>query len=591
MRDGWGAWDRPTLGSWVAVPLVVGTDGWGLLVHHPLGEFDLRDATASFTAWPDQESSLLSVYLIAWDQPADFLRELGGLVGFAPLPPKWALGYMQSHRTLAGPGEVLEVARTFREKNLPCDALIYLGTGYCPAGWNTGHNSLDFNPATFDKPAEMIEQLHDLNFRVVLHVNAPPRRLTGTKVEPTDAPIDARPGTRRQRSADLSQYWARHRQTFALGVDGWWPDDGDELSRESRIARHRMYYEGPLLDRPHVRPWSLHRTGYAGVGRFGGWIWSGDIDSRWSTLAAQVAVGQNHSLSLTPFWGTDVGGFYPTRELTGELYVRWFQFGAFCPSFRAHGRTWHLRRPWGWNTGESGPDEHEGRGPDKSELHNAAVETICQKYLELRYQLLPYNYALCREAHESNMPLMRALWLHYPQDANATTRGDQYLWGRDLLVAPVVERAANERKVYLPQGDDWYDYWTGARHAGGQEITRAVDLATLPLFVRAGAIVPLDPVRQFTAQSIDDATTLMVFTGRDGEFTLYEDDGESLDYRDGAYARTRISWSDGPRQLAIEPDDASGSLEPAPRSFAIKLIPGGETRTIRYDGRRTEVAF
>jgi alpha-glucosidase/alpha-D-xyloside xylohydrolase len=211
--------------------------------------------------------------------------------------------------------------------------------------------------------------------------------------------------------------------------------------------------------------------------------------------------------------------------------------------------------------------------------------------LELRYQLLPYNYALCREAHDSNLPLMRALWLHYPHDAQATTRDDEYLWGRDLLVAPVVERAANERKVYLPQGDDWYDYWTGARHAGGQEITRPVDLATLPLFVRAGAIVPLDPVRQFTAQSVDAATTLLVFTGRDGEFTLYEDDGESLGYRDGAFARTRISWSDGPRQLAIEPDDASGSLAPAPRSLVIKLIPGGETRTIRYDGRRTEVAF
>ena len=167
-----------------------------------------------------------------------------------------------------------------------------------------------------------------------------------------------------------------------------------------------MYYEGPLLDRPNVRPWNLQRTGYAGAQRYGGWIWSGDIDSRWRTLAAQVAVGQNHSLSLSPYWGTDVGGFYPSDELTGELYVRWFQFGTFCPSFRAHGRTWHLRLPWGWNTGEFGPLEH-AENPDPNELHNAQVEPICRKYLELRYRLLPYNYTLCREAHDSGLPLMR----------------------------------------------------------------------------------------------------------------------------------------------------------------------------------------
>ena len=164
--------------------------------------------------------------------------------------------------------------------------------------------------------------------------------------------------------------------------------------------------------------------------RYGGWIWSGDIDSRWKTLAAQVPVGLNHSLSVSPFWGTDVGGFYPTRELTGELYVRWFQFGAFCPSFRAHGRTWHLRLPWGWNTGEFGPREHP-EDPDPNELHNAAVEPICRKYLELRYRLLPYKYTLCREAHDTGLPLMRALWLHYPDDEQAVMRGDEYLWGRD----------------------------------------------------------------------------------------------------------------------------------------------------------------
>jgi alpha-glucosidase/alpha-D-xyloside xylohydrolase len=348
-----------------------------------------------------------------------------------------------------------------------------------------------------------------------------------------------------------------------------------------------MYYEGPLLDRPNVRPWSLHRTGYAGVQRYGGWIWSGDIDSTWRTLATQVAVGQNHSLSLSPYWGTDIGGFYPTRELTGELYVRWFQFGTFCPSFRAHGRTWHLRLPWGWNTGELGPDEHN-RSVDLKELHNPHVEPICRKYLELRYRLLPYTYTLCREAHDSGLPLIRALWLHYPNDRTAITRGDEYLWGRDILVAPVIERGAKSRKVYLPEGD-WYDFWTNEKHAGRREVTREVDLATMPLYVRAGSILPFDPVRQYTNEPTNEPTVVQVYRGRDGEFRWYEDDGTTLDYQRGQFAWIRLEWDDDERRLTIEPD--GGDLERKPRSLVVELVPGGETKTVEFQGQSTEVQF
>jgi alpha-glucosidase/alpha-D-xyloside xylohydrolase len=578
-RDGWGAWKLATYGSWVAVPFLIGTDGWAMFVHHPRGQFDLRERTASFKPAADQRDLPLELFVIAWDKPADVLQEYVRLTGRAPLPPKWALGYMQSHRTLAGPDEVLGVARTFRDKKLPCDALIYLGTGYCPAGWNTGHGSLDFNPKTFDKPAERIEKLHKLNYHVVLHQNHAPRKLSGLAVTGADAD---KPDT-------IAAYWKRHRPVFALGVDGWWPDDGDELPRESRLARHRMYLDGPLSDRPDVRPWSLHRTGYAGAQRYGGRIWSGDVDSRWETLAAQVSVGQNHSLSLSPYWGSDTGGFFPTKELTGELYVRWFQFSAFCPSFRSHGRTWHLRLPWGWNTGEPGPVEGK-QGPDARELHNAEVEPVCRKYLELRYRLLPYNYTLCREAYDTGLPLIRALWLHYPQDATAVSRGDEYLWGPSLLVAPVTTKGASERKVYLPEGD-WYDFWTNERHAGRHELTRKVDLATLPLFVRAGAIVPLDPTRQYVAQATDEPTTVRVYAGRDCEFRWYEDDGRTLDYQKGKFAWTRLKWDDRARRLTIEPEGDGSGFRQGERTLVVEVIPGGKRETVRYAGRRVEVGF
>jgi alpha-glucosidase/alpha-D-xyloside xylohydrolase len=567
-----------THGGTILSPFLIGTDGWALFVHRPLGEFDLRGGRGKFV--PRKEAvgkEPLEVFAVAVGEPADAVAEYYRLTGKPVMPPRWALGYMQSHRTLAGPDEPVAIGKTFREKKLPCDAVIYLGTGYCPAGWNVGHGTFEFNPATFPKPADTIDALHALDFRVVLHVNRAPRNMFGASVgEPSDDPNHIR------------NYWARHKKLVGLGVDGWWPDDGDELPVEARLARHRCYFEGPLADRPDVRPWNLHRNGYAGVQRYGGWIWSGDVQSRWATLAAHVPVGLNHSLSLTPFWGTDTGGFVPTREFTGELYVRWFQFSAFTPLFRSHGRTWKLRLPWGWDAGDPGPVETNLK-PDPAELHDAEVEPICKKYLELRYRLLPYNYTLAREACDGGPPPMRALWLHYPGDPAAVKLGDEYLWGRDLLVAPVVEKGATGRKLYLPDGD-WYDFWTNERQVGKREVTHKVDLATMPLYVRAGAILPLDPVRQHTGQAVDEPTTIRVYPGRDGGFRLYEDDGKSLDYAWGKFTWTRLAWDDKARRLAIEPDGAAG-FPNGERTFVVELVGGGKPQTVRYAGKRVVISF
>jgi alpha-glucosidase/alpha-D-xyloside xylohydrolase len=566
------------LGSVVPSPFVIGTEGWALFAHRPEGQFDLAQGPGRFIPRPESGGApALDLFIIAVIEPADALAEYIRLTGQPTMPPKWALGYFQSHRTLAGPAESLQVARTFREKKLPCDALIYLGTGYCTNGWNTGHGSVQFNTNAF--VPENIAALHELNFKVVLHVNHAPRDLFGASLKETsDSP------------KHISNYWARHRATFALGVDGWWPDDGDELPLEARLTRHRCYFEGSVQDRTNVRPWSLHRTGYAGVQRYGGWIWSGDTDGRWQTLAAHVSVGLNHGLSLTPFWGSDTGGFYPTRELTGELYVRWFQFSAFCPSFRSHGRTWHLRLPWGWNTGEFGPIENN-RNVDAAELHHAAVEPICRQYLELRYRLLPYNYSLAREACDRGLPLMRALWLHYPDDPQAVRLGDQYLWGPHLLVAPVIEKQATQRRVYLPAGT-WYDWWTGKSLDGSRWIERPVDLATLPLFVRAGAILPLDPVRQYTAQPVEAPTTLRVYPGADGSFTLYDDDGQTFAYKDGFDQKMswiRIHWNDGRRTLRLEPDPRNKKSAALLRRFESEVVGTGRATLIEYRGESIEV--
>ena len=601
-----------THGATIPVPFLIGADGWAMFVQSPWGEFDLRDS-AKGRFVPRRESlghEPVDIFLIAADQPADALAEYIRLTGHPVMPPKWTMGYIQSHRTLAGPDEPLQIARTFREKQLPCDALIYLGTGYCTNGWNTGHGSLEFNPNAFPHPAEQINALHDLNFKLIFHINHAPKNLFGTSFGSRRAEAEGEGGSKTEDFSSplhIRNYWARHRPDFAVGVDGWWPDDGDELPIEARLARHRCYYEGPLLDRPNIRPWSLHRNGYAGVARYGGWIWSGDTQSRWATLAAHVPVGLNYSLSLTPFWGSDTGGFVATPELTGELYARWFQFSAFNPIFRSHGRTWHLRLPWGWNTGEYGPIETPGR-PDPSELRNDAVEPICKKYLELRYRLLPYNYTLMREACDTGLPPMRALWLQYPNDPEAVKLGDEYLWGRDLLIAPVVEKGAASRRLYLPAGDDWFDFWTGkkvvsdtsssgsnnggggSRHLGW--LDRPVDLATMPIYVRAGAIIPLDPVRQFTAEKVTAPTTLTIYPGADGSFTLYDDDGSTLDYQRNIGATwTHFHWNDRTRTLTIEPDTRSKSKAPHPRLFEIRLVNSASSQGVTYAGKKISVVL
>jgi len=230
--------------------------------------------------------------------------------------------------------------------------------------------------------------------------------------------------------------------------------------------------------------------------------------------------------------------------------------------------------------------------PAASELHNAEVEPICRKYLELRYRLLPYNYTLGREACDTGLPMMRALWLHYPADAEAVKLGNEYLWGRELLVAPVVEKGAKSRRVYLPAGT-WYDWWTSEKVEGKRWIDRPVDLATLPLYVRAGAIIPLDPVRQYTSQPVAGPTTLRVFPGANGTFALYDDDGQSLGYRDASDPKTvwiRFRWDDAARRLTVEPDDRMKQRPDGVRVFMVEVAVGdAQPKRVEFRGARVQV--
>jgi alpha-glucosidase/alpha-D-xyloside xylohydrolase len=600
-----------TYGSYNPVPLMIGTAGWGLFIPTPWGAIDLSDSeTGKFIpADPIPPGTVVSrrqqrkgriglpppeffipgtydVFVFDAQDPAAFMKDISTISGQAVLPPKWVMGYQQSHRTLKDEAQMLEIIDTFRKKQIPLDSVCYLGTGFCPRGWNKKQPSFEFNPGVFKRdPKEVLADMHKRNVKVMMHMIPWDRDRLAT----IQGAIPPKPGEKLD-NTHIQNYWNEHNALVDAGVDAWWPDEGDWFDFHERMKRHELYYTGPLSKQPNVRPWSLHRNGYLGVARWGGWMWPGDPLTTWRTLQTHIAIGINHSLSVSPFWNSDIGAFYTRDEYTAELYLRWVQFAAFNSLMRCHGRGWENRLPWAWGLSEPGPGEGS-YVPPKSELNNPAIEPIAKKYIELRYQLLPYNYTLAWQARETGMPMMRSLWLHYPKDEQASRIADQYLWGRDMLIAPVYEKGATSREVYLPEGT-WYDWWTGKAVEGGKTITRQVDLSCMPIYVRAGAIIPLDPVRQYTSQEVDRPTTLRIYQGADGQYTLYDDDGVSLDYLKGTSSKTLIQWDDKARQLTIEPQSqpARTTYRMPKRKFRIELIPAGTTKEVLYTGQRLELS-
>jgi alpha-glucosidase len=544
----------------------------------------------------------LDYYFIEGPSPKDVIERYTALTGRMPLPPLWALAYHQCRYSYFPDAKVRAIAANFRRRRIPADAIwldIHYQDGYRPFTWDA---------ARFPDPKKLIADLRAEGFRLVTIVDPHPKKEVG--YGPYDTGLA---GDHFVRRADGSVYegpvWPSQAEKspgpsvfpdftrpatrawwgtlFAplvdLGVAGIWndmnepsvfetasatmpldnrhdnegrPTDHREIHNVYGMLTARATYEGLQRLRPNERPFVLSRASFAGGQRYSA-LWSGDIQGDWSHLRSTLTTLMGLGLSGFPFVGGDIGGF--ASAPSPELYTRWLQAAVFSPFMRTHSEfVAPQREPWSYGT------RHEA---------------VNRRMIELRYELLPHVYNAMKQASDTGLPALRPLFLNYPADAATYEQSDEFLFGDDLLVAPVLRPGAQQRDVYLPQGE-WYDFWTGARHSGGRNLTQKVTLESLPLFVRAGAFVFRQPVVQHTGQMSGQPLRVDVYPADASRATLYEDDGVSLDYRAGAFLEREFSQSRGRDVCSVEVSAARGHYRPAARDLLLR---------VRWERRPTRV--
>ncbi|MCG3156285.1 MAG: Oligosaccharide 4-alpha-D-glucosyltransferase [bacterium] len=531
------------------------------------------------------EGGALDYFFFAGNTMKDIIRRYSELVGRMPLPPKWALGYQQCRWSYFPESEVRQLARTFREKKIPAD-VIYLDIHHMD-----GYRCFTFDAQRFPDPAGLLADLRQQGFKVVT-ISDP-----GIKVDPGYAVYesglqgdhfikfpdgqpyigDVWPGpshfTNYTKPESRAWWGDLHKDFLDKGIAGFWNDmnepavwgreapllvEFDENGRKVSIKKiHNVFghlmaqatYEGLRRLRPQERPFILTRAGFAGTQRWAA-SWTGDNVASFEHLEVAIRMCQSMSVSGIPFVGADVGGFAETP--TTELFVRWMQVGAFTPFFRTHT---HINSPdqEPWSFGEW-------------------AEEVNRKYIELRYRLLPYTYTAFHQAAVEGVPIMRPLFLEFPEEAE-TYQGHNhttYLWGNDMLVAPVTRAGERIRKVYLPAGT-WYDFWENKTYAGGNYIYVDAPVEKLPLFVRAGAVLPMGEVLQYVEEKPLTQIDLHVYPGAERTSVLYEDDGRSFEYADGMMSLTSFKVTTKAKNVTFSLAGRQGKYAPPARDYRIIL--------------------
>jgi alpha-D-xyloside xylohydrolase len=577
-------WYDAPAGETVCVPFMVSSKGYGIVWDNPSAT-RFTAGVHGKTAFQSQVGERVSFFIITGNSSDELYSGYARLTGKTPIPPKSAFGLIQSKARYDSQQEVLRVANTYRQKKYPLDVMV--------VDWFywTRMGQMDINPAEFPDPDGMNKQLHDMGMQSIISI-WPRYETSGRYFNELDAKgyllkdkdgksVDGLP-FRSDRTGGLIDatnpkarqwFWEKARDNIlSHGFDYPWLDetepdlvpDGFMYSIGSGDRFHNLF---PLLHvegvadnmrawKPNKRVLILSRAAYLGSQRTGALFWSSDINPTWEALARQIPTGLNMTASGIALWGNDIGGWQYLPQTTSatkaplldpsdaravvgqnhdypELHTRWFQYGTFLPTLRLHG---DRKQADIWSFGKE-------------------AEAIMARFDRLRYQLIPYIYSQAKFTHDTGAPFMRPLWMDFPLDPKVADIGTEYMFGPAFLVAPVTEQGQTEKDVYLPAGSDWYNFWTKEKLAGGRWVKVAAPIDQIPVFVKAGSIVPIGADIQSTAtkQAIAE---IQVYPGKDGEFSLYDDDGVSYDYEKGKSTMTRLRWNEGSGKLTAAGNDA-----------------------------------
>lgn len=511
--------------------------------------------------------------------------------GEVPMLPSWALGYIHCRERFKSQEELLNTAKRFREEQIPIDLIVQDWQYWGKYGWN----AMKFDEEFYPDPTQMVSDLHEMDMKLMLSVwsKIDPSSEIGKQAEERGLYIPETTWIDFFDPEASGFYWENFSsRLLPIGIDAWWQDatepENDDLEGR-RIMKgaepgeryrniypnmvNRTVYEGLRKDDPGRRAMIFTRSGFSGIQKYGAVLWSGDVGNDWQTLRYQINAGLNFMASGLPWWTYDAGGFFRPRDQYSnpeyiERLIRWVQVGTFLPLMRVHGYMSDTE-PWNY-------------GPEAQE--------IITDYIRLRYTLMPYIYSEAAQVTFNGSTFMRPFVFDFPQDEEALRQDCSYMFGKSILVNPVVEEGATECKVYLPENQaGWYDWWTGEKVDGGQYITAKVDIRTIPVYVKGGSIVPTGPDKQYVAEKVDGPVVINVYPGADAAFTLYEDEGINYDYEKGAYSTIRMDWDEESRSLTIGRRNGSFAGMEKTRTFAVTLM--GETKTVEYNGKAVTVIF
>jgi alpha-D-xyloside xylohydrolase len=585
----------------IAVPVWLSSKGYGVFWNNP-GASHFNNRFIHYLYVGSVVADTIDYYFFYGPQFDKIIADYRELTGAAPLFGKWAYGFWQCKNKYNTQEQLLGVAHKYREQHIPLDNIVQ------DWFWWTNTGEFKFNK-NYPDPKGMVDDLHANHVHLMVSVwpYFYPGSATYDEMDKLGYLID-RTKVKSFHPLGMALYDAFNpaaqkyywnlldNSLFKIGVDAWWMDTTEPESEgvEESFMMHdkvggmsgardadlfplmttTVVHDGQRAESDRKRVFILSRSAFAGIQRNGVTAWSGDVLSDFETYKRQIPAALNFELSGIPYWTSDIGGFimgHPNDPAYRELFVRWFQFGTFCPILRVHGT----------------------RAPDTNELwsYGPEAQAALVKFDKLRYSLMPYIYSTAWMVTHDGYTPMRPLVMDFAGDPRVLNIGDQFLFGPSILVNPVTEQGATSRRLYLPAGTRWYDFWTNEAQAGGKSIDAAAPLDSIPLYVRAGSILPLGPEIEWATEKSANPIDLRVFTGADGDFTLYEDENDNYDYEKGVYATIPFHWDDAKHTLTIgaRKGNFPGMLET--RTFHVVFVgPARAEKTVQYSGSEVTVS-